>query len=182
MTTEKTRRPHGTGSIYPLPGGGYRVQVEAGWTAKGTRRYVRRNIRTPGRTGLKEAKATLAKLQRDSAPAEGSQYLTVKAWADRWQEIQVHRVRPKAFATDKSQIRCWIVPTIGHRRLDKLTPGDVRSVARAILDAGRADSTAQRAQSRPFSAMRAAVSFNPFLTRPPSASLSALASSALLVQ
>lgn len=73
--------------------------------------------------------------------------LTVKAWADRWLDIQVHKVRPKAYATDRSQVRLWIVPTIGHKRLDKLTPGDIRAVTRAILDAGRADSTAQRAHT-----------------------------------
>lgn len=145
-TKDNARRPHGTGSIYNLPGGGYRVQIEAGWTAKGTRRYIRRNIRTPGRLGLKEAKATLKELQRNSVvTAEGIANLTVKAWADRWLEIQVHRVRPKAFATDQSQVRRWIVPTIGRKRLDKLTPGDVRAVARSILDAGLADATAQRA-------------------------------------
>ena len=63
-----TRRAHGTGSITPLPGGGYQVAIEAGWTAKGTRRRIRRNIRTTGRDGLAEAKATLRDLLREGDP------------------------------------------------------------------------------------------------------------------
>lgn len=142
---EKIRRPHGTGSIRPLPGGGYQVSVEAGWTQRGTRRRIRRNIRTPGRDGLIEARATVRELLGAQAPVEGVAALSVKAWADRWLEIAVTKQRPKTYATNRSTIRLWIVPTIGRKRLDKLTPGDVRAVARAILDAGLANSSAQRA-------------------------------------
>lgn len=139
------RRAHGTGSITPLPGGGYQVAIEAGWTAKGTRRRIRRNIRTTGRDGLAEAKATLRELMHAQAtPDTGRTATTVKAWAETWLEIMVDRVRPKTWATNRAQVRRWIVPTIGHRRLDKLTPGDVRAVTRAQLDAGRAAATAQR--------------------------------------
>lgn len=149
MTTEakdKPRRPHGTGSIYPLPGGGFQVQIEAGWNAKGTRRYIRRYIRTPGRLGRQEAKAVLKELQRKGAVvAEGVAALTVKAWCDNWLEIAVTKQRPKTYATNRSAVRRWIVPTIGKKRLDKLTPADVRAVARAMLDAGLAPSSAQRA-------------------------------------
>ncbi len=139
------RRPHGTGSIRELPQGGYQVSVEAGWTQRGTRRRIRRNIRTTGRDGMAEARVVLRKLLQSDAPSEGSGHLTVKAWADRWLDVTVHAVRPKTWSTNASAVRRWIVPTIGHRRLDRLTPGDVRAVTRAILDAKLADSTAQRA-------------------------------------
>ena len=139
------RRAMGTGSITKLPGGGYQVAIEAGWTAKGTRRRIRRNIRTTGRDGLAEAKATLRDLMRaQETPDTGRANTTVKAWAETWLDITVDKVRPKTWATNRAQVHRWIVPTIGHRRLDKLTPGDVRAVTRAQLDAGRAASTAQR--------------------------------------
>jgi len=38
----------------------------------------------------------------------------------------------------------WILPAIGYRRLDKLTPGDIRAVSKAIRDASLAPSTASR--------------------------------------
>lgn len=146
MTKEAARRPNGTGSIYPLAGGGYRVQIEAGWNANGTRRYTRRNIRTTGRLGRREAEATLKELLRKNTVAvEGVANLTVKAWADRWLDIAVTRQRPKTYATNASTVRRWIVPTIGRKRLDKLTPADVRSVSRAMLNAKLAPASAQRA-------------------------------------
>lgn len=143
--TEATRRAHGTGSIHPLKGGGYRVQIEAGWTRGGSRKRIRRNIRATGREGLKEAKAVLRELlAKQSAPSEGISTLTLKVWAERWLEIHVTTVRPATFATDRSSVRRWIIPTIGHRRLDRLTPADVRAVSRAILDAKLSQGTAQR--------------------------------------
>lgn len=151
------RRPHGTGSIYNRKGGGYIVQVEAGWTASGSRRYVRRSIRTTGRLGLQEAKATLKELQRKNAVSTTATNLTIKAWSDRWLEITVHDIRPSAWIADRSGIRRWIVPTIGNRRLDKLTPADIRSVRRAILDAGLTAGTAQRYHGTLITMLRAAV-------------------------
>lgn len=155
---KRVTRPHGTGSIYPLAGGGYKVQVEAGWNANGTRRYIRRNIRETGRIGQKKANAKLKELLREHAPEEGvSAVTTVKSWSDKWLEITVHDVRPSAWVVDRSAIRRWIVPTIGHKRLDKLTPADVRAVRRAILDAGLSAATAQRYHGTLVTMLRAAV-------------------------
>jgi hypothetical protein len=43
-------------------------------------------------------------------------------------------------------MRRWVIPTIGHRRLEQLTPADDRAVTAAIIGAGRSLSTPQRAQ------------------------------------
>lgn len=153
------RRAHGTGSIYPIPGGGYKVQVDAGWLPSGARRYIRRNIRATGRDGEKEARAVLAELLRtNAAPTEGvTSATTVKAWSDTWLEITSHTTRPSGWIADRSAVRRWIVPTIGKRRLDKLTPADVRAVRRAILDGGLAAGTALRYHGTLITMLRAAV-------------------------
>jgi integrase len=70
---------------------------------------------------------------------------TVKTWAATWLEMRVRTQRPKSFATDRSAVTRWIVPTIGRKRLDILTPADVRSVGEAIRSAGCTSSTERRA-------------------------------------
>ena len=139
-----SRRANGTGTYSPDPkrGPGHWVlSVEAGWTPRGTRRRIRRRVTGPERT----AKAALAALLREAQVEQAaSPATTVKSWADLWLAHHQTRVRPAAFATDRSQVRLWIVPTIGHKRLSRLTPGDVRAVSAAVLAAGRAPATAQR--------------------------------------
>lgn len=139
------RRPHGTGSVYEDKARGRWVGTyEAGWTANGTRR--RRKV--VGRTE-REAKAklreALRKVETEQAATGGRP--TVKRWAEDWLATTQRTLRPSTWATNRSAVALWIVPTIGHKRLDSLTPADVRAVSRAILDAGRKPSTAHRAQS-----------------------------------
>jgi len=142
------QRPKGSGSVYWNEDRQRFVgTLEAGWTARGTRRRLTVTGRTEreARQKLKEKERTVLLA---GTPAEGSRAgVTVKAWAGEWLDIQERRMRPSAFASTRSQITRWAIPTIGHKRLDRLSPGDVRAVTRAILDAGRVVSTANRAHS-----------------------------------
>jgi len=137
-------RAKGTGSLYrdKARGDGHWIlSVESGWTKTGTRRRTRRRFKGAER----QARAELARLLREhTTDQQAAPTKTVKAWADEWLAVHAEKVRPAPFATDRSQVRLWIVPTIGHRKLAQLTPGDIRAVSRAILAAGRAPSTAQR--------------------------------------
>jgi integrase len=141
----KKRRQYGTGSVYQRSSDGRWVgKIQAGWNASGTRRTVQ----VTGKTEA-EAKAKLKDKQREIAknglPAAGVSRSTVKAWADQWLPIHATAVRPKAYETDAGAVRKWIVPTIGHRLLADLTPGDVRAVHLAITSAGRKSTTARQA-------------------------------------
>lgn len=139
-------RSKGTGTYSALPSGRYQVSVEAGWTKRGTRRRIRRTTTAAGRAGETEAKALLKRLLREATPEEGAGHVqTVKSWCDQWLTITQTKHRPKTWQTNRSAIRRWIIPSIGHRRLDKLTPGDMRTVTKAMTDAGLASSSAQRA-------------------------------------
>jgi integrase len=139
-----TRRPHGTGSVYyDVDGARWVGTYEAGWTPRGTRR--RRKVTGPSE---KAVRAKLVKALRETQdPAATVGRMTVKRWADDWLAITVTRHRPSTYATNRSAVAKWIIPTIGHKRLDTLTPADVRSVTRAMLDAGLTPATAHRAQA-----------------------------------
>lgn len=105
-------------------------------------RRLRRRVKGTER----QARVALRMLLAETADAQqASPTKTVKAWCDDWLPVHADAVRPTAYATDASAVRLWIVPTIGHRRLAMLTPGDVRAVTSAILAAGRTPATAQRA-------------------------------------
>lgn len=143
----KKRRQHGTGGVTFDPTKQRWIgTVEAGVTAKGTRR----RLKVSGRTEA-EAKAKLKEKQRQIAaeglPVEGaSARVTVATWAKTWTERRQHEVRSSTMSNDVSQVRRWVVPTIGHVRLEQLTPAHMRAVTAAILSAGRAQSSALRAQ------------------------------------
>ena len=47
---------------------------------------------------------------------------TVKSWSDVWLANRVRIQRPKSYATDKSAVTKWIVPTIGRKRLEGAHP------------------------------------------------------------
>ena len=140
-----TPRPKGTGSVYEDKARGRWVGTyEAGWTAQGTRR--RRKVYGKTEAAAKrELVAAMRKVQTNDATTTGRP--TVKRWAETWLDTTRRTLRPTTWATNRSTVTVWIVPTIGHKRIDTLTPGDVRSVTRAILDAPRSPATARRAQA-----------------------------------
>lgn len=144
-TTPKPRRSSGTGSVFQNSDGVWIGRIEAGYTRTGGRSRI--VVRGKSR---KEAERKLQRkrgeLDRDGVAALGTARVTVKAWAETWLEITERKLRPKTWATNRSCVSTWVIPTIGHRRLDTLTPADVRALTTAMTKAGRSSSTALRAQ------------------------------------
>lgn len=135
-------RSKGTGSIYQNSRGQWVAAIEAGWTARGSRRRLTLKARTEA-----EVRARLAEAQRRIAregAATSFASVTVKRWADQWLAERQRIVRPGTFVSDRSAIHRWIVPTIGHLRLDSLMPSDIRKVAASQEDTGLALATMQR--------------------------------------
>ncbi|ALO68186.1 hypothetical protein AS189_18885 [Arthrobacter alpinus] len=142
MPTAK-QRSKGTGSVYQNSRGQWVASIEAGWTERGTRRRVTLKAHTKA-----VVRARLAEAQQRIA-AEGHtdqtwDSVTVKRWADRWLEERQHIIRPGTYVSDRSGISKWIVPAIGHLRLDALVPADIRKVRTAQEQAGLALATMQR--------------------------------------
>lgn len=156
MARERKRRQYDTGSVYHRASDDKWVgTIEAGWTERGTRRRITVTGKSESevKTKLKEKKRQIAK---DGVPA-ASHRTTVKAWAEEWLEVRQRTVRPKPWATDASAVKKWIVPTIGHRRLDALTPADIRAVANAQRAADKSTTTAKRTHTTLTGMLRAAI-------------------------
>lgn len=162
MTPAKQRREYGEGSVYQRKSDGLWVgTVEAGWTASGARRRVPVYGKTEAiaRRKLRDKKL---QIERDGNTSVG-QRETVKSWAEQWLPIVERDLSPSAFTATRSAINRWIVPTIGHRRFNMLTPADVRAVStaqRQAVDArhpnGRSSSTQARTHSVLMSLLKAA--------------------------
>lgn len=138
----RKQRRRGTGSIYRNARGQWVAAIEVGWTKRGTRRRLTLKARTET-----EVRGRLAAAQRRTA-AEGLvtsfASITVKRWADQWLAQRQRAVRPGTYVSDRSAVDRWIVPTLGHLRLDALAPADIRKVASAQERAGLALPTMQR--------------------------------------
>ena len=139
------RRDYGTGSITQRKDGRWIGAFDAGWTAKGTRRRITVSAKTKPECKRK-LDARKQQFDRDGT-SDVSTKATVKSWADQWIEHQERHLRPSSFSTTRSAVAKWIIPTIGHRRFDLLTPADVRAVDDAQRAAGLSTSTQRRTRS-----------------------------------
>lgn len=157
MPGKTKRRPHGTGGVYQRASDGLWVAtIEAGWTAKGTRRRIVVSAKTQKACEVK-LKEKQRQIAREGLPTEGvSARTSVKAWSEVWLAELARHARPKYFATEQSSVKRWIIPEIGHKALATLTPGDVRMVTNAARKAGRSTTTAGYAQGVLFRMLRAA--------------------------
>src|SRR5690606_22855459 len=120
------------------------ASIEAGWTPRGTRRRLTVTGRTERECRQKLKAKEREVLMSGTPDASTRAGITVKAWAETWLPRQERTLRPQAFATTRSYVHKWLIPAIGHKRLDRLSPGDVRSVALAMENANLSTATVRR--------------------------------------
>lgn len=150
------KREYGSGSFYQRASDGMWVgTVEAGYTKDGGRRRITVSSRDKG-TARRKLRDKLLQIDREGMPTTGAR-TTVKKFADDWIDTRKTQVRTGPWRTDASAVRRWIVPTIGHRRLDELTPADVRAVTKAQRTAGLSSSTTRRTHITLTSMLKAAM-------------------------
>src|SRR5947209_592125 len=92
------RRQYGTGSVFWNTARGHWIgTIEAGTTAKGTRRRVTVSSSIPGDEGKAECRRKLERkvrqIHREGAPANAVGNATVKSWAEKWLEVRERRQR-----------------------------------------------------------------------------------------
>lgn len=154
MARRKYTLDHGEGSFYQRASDGRWIgTLEAGWSATGARRRITVTDRNRDRAWDKLT-AKRKQLALEGLAAATQRSITVAAWIERWLQVRSDELRPKAYTTVESQARRWIIPTLGHVRVDRLTPGDVRRLSRAILDAGRTSTTSASCQGALQQALR----------------------------
>ena len=157
MARKKYEVPHGEGSFTYRPSKGLWVGViEAGWTERGTRRRIEVSSRDKDKAWDK-----LTAL-RKQVSEEGSAVVavaspTIKAWSEEWLEMIRQHDAPQGWAQRRSRINHWVVPELGRRKLESLTPGDVRTVHKAMLDADRSATTILNVHSTLMQMLRAAL-------------------------
>lgn len=138
-------RDKGSGSVYyDADKKVWRGSIEAGYTPRGTRRRIKVSAKTK-RDALTKLKAREREIAKQGAPAL-TRATTVKGFADQWLKLQETRLSPSAFDASRIAVRKWIVPTVGRRRIEQVSAGDVRRVADAVITAGNVESTALRYQ------------------------------------
>lgn len=110
------------------------ASIEDGWDENGKRKRSILTAKTETQVKRKLRDRLLA-IERGEVGANSRE--TVKGWAEKYLAMRVHALRPKAYNAAANPIKNWVIPTIGHRRLDQLTPGDIRAVEDAQRKAGR---------------------------------------------
>lgn len=153
----RKRRQYGTGSVYQRKSDGrWLGAIQAGWKPNGARRTITVSAKTEA-----ECKRRLERKKREieaqGLPETHADRATVKAWSEVWLTRVEHQLRPRAFSSSRSAVKTWIVPTIGAKRLQRLTPGDVRAVTQAMRDAGLKPSSALRCHVVLVKMLRAAI-------------------------
>lgn len=137
-------RQYRSGSIFQRKDGMWIGRFEAGVDRDGRRRQITVSAKTESlcKERLEDRKQEIA---RHGVPEKGSgKALTVQEWSARWLAIVVDELAPSAYRSSASAVKAWIVPTIGRKHLDALTPADMRAVVTAQRQVGRKESSQAR--------------------------------------
>lgn len=120
----------GTGSIYKNSKGLWEVRVELprGLDGKRRRRVVRRKSRS-------EAVALLRQLNKELAKAGdlATSSVTLEAWSEHWLKKRSEKLAPNTINGYRTAFQEYINPLLGKKRLDKITPTDVKHLHELIL-------------------------------------------------
>jgi integrase len=122
----KPRRPQGEGGVYQRGDGMWCISVELpeGLDGKRRRKVICRKDKAAVVAEMRKVKSELAK-RGDLATSS----TTVAKWMAHWMDdIAPQTIRPKTLAGYRTVVDGYIVPTLGRKRLEKLSAQDVRSL------------------------------------------------------
>ena len=129
-------------------------------TGRRRRKVVRGRTRAEAVRRMRQVQVEVAR----TGDVPTGQTLTVAGWLEQWLERDVAPVRKPSTTGDyRSAVRVHIVPAIGRRRLDRLTPDDIRAVHRAVLGRGASTTTAAKIHRVLRTALAAAAEAGRFL-------------------
>ena len=124
MTPPRPRRSRGEGSYsYSAKTGLHRYVLDLGIGGDGKRRTKAVTSRTKA-GALAKFRALRKTVEEHGGNVPAS--MTLEAWLNQW--LANVSVKPSTLANYKSTVRLYLVPALGKRRLDKLTPQHVRDM------------------------------------------------------
>lgn len=147
MARPKYQLPHGEGSFYHRTSDDRWVGVlEAGWTARGTRRRITVTDKNKQRCWDKLTVKRKQLAKEGAAPDGVRAGATVASWATEWLARGEKSMKPSTYKAYAATVRTWIIPTVGRRRLAQLGPQDMRALTGAMDAAGRSSTSQGQAQ------------------------------------
>ncbi len=138
------RRIRGEGGFFQRASDGLWIgTVDLGW--QGGKR-VRKSVSAKTK---KAAQAKFLVLKRNLEKSGGvTSSSTVEAWLNHWLEhIASERVRARTLQGYRGYLNTWLIPHLGHLRLDRLKEDHIRSMYRAMKDQGKSDATRRQAHA-----------------------------------
>lgn len=124
-------RGKGEGSLHKNSNGLWEVKIELPRDRDGKRRrkVVRRKSKSDAIQVLRELKAELAKTG-DLATSS----VTLEAWSEHWLSERAKKLAPNTVKGYRVAFRDYINPLLGKRKLDKLTPQDIKHLHDVIQE------------------------------------------------
>lgn len=137
-----SRRVKGEGSVYQRKDGRWFYVVDLGWHGPaGAKIRTRPTVSASTLKALRPKMKALDEKVRAGIDADGS--MTVETWLTWWlaEIAPITAKSPRTLATYRGYVDNWVTPHIGRKRLDRLKPDDLRSLYRAMVDAGKSPAT-----------------------------------------
>lgn len=133
----KTRAAaNGQGTIYRRAG-------RTGWYASIVINGRRKTYHAPTKAEADRLLAA-AKTAKENGTLSAAPSQTVENYLTRWlEEVARPRVRPGTYRGYEQLVRVHLIPALGRKRLDRLTPADVQSLLNAKVEAGLSPRTVQ---------------------------------------
>ena len=146
------RRSHGDGTISKRQDGTYEGKVSLGVDAEGKRK--RKTVY--GKT-QKEVRAKIDEVKQQLANGTFSDTrLTVKSYLEQWLTHKEKQLKPRTAELYRHLMDFHVVPKIGGKRLDKLTPLDIQNMVSDVATKGGAR-TVNMCRTTLFSALKQAL-------------------------
>jgi len=122
-------RGKGEGSLFKDGRGLWTVRIELpAQEGKRRQKVIRRKSK---KAAMDEMAALKAELQKHGDLPTSN--ITVEKWLRYWiDEIAPQEIRPKSYASYKSTVDGWLIPLLGKKKLDALTPEHLRQMFKDI--------------------------------------------------
>lgn len=129
-------RGKGEGALFKDARGYWTVRIELpnGPDGKRRQKVIRRKSKKAAMDVMSDLKKDLDKY--GDLPTSS---LTLEKWLRRWiDDIAPNEIRPKSYAAYKSTVDGWLIPLLGHRKIDTLSADHIRDMFKAIQSTPKA--------------------------------------------